>query len=668
MLIFILSCSDKNEIFVAPDGSDMNPGTKSRSLSSVYKALELVAKDNRDKIIYLREGTYYLDSTLPINRISNLVIRPYKNEKVIFTGAKKIRGFKRLHKKVPGFNRIQDSVRAHIYYVDLRSLGIHSYGQIKPRGFRRKIMPSGLMLYFNGHQMTIARWPNRGWLHIHHVPESLNGKGFAFAENRPSKWHQPDRIWMHGYWKWNWADAYVKIQRIDTVRKHIHIAEPQSPYPYTAGGRFYFFNILEELDTPGEWYLDRNRGILYFYPPSDLKETDEIYVSILDSFMIVMKDARHVRIENIGFMYANHGGVEILRGKNNLIKNCRFRHLNTLAVRIGKEKKNNKNDRINGNFGDAGNYNGITGCEISDCGEGGIMVGGGHRATLQAGNNYVENCKIYKTATWVKTYRPGIYVLGVGNRIARNEIYDLPHSAVLFKGNEHLIEYNNIYRVCTETADAGAIYTGRDWTGCGHVIRYNYIHDLRVNIKKSDENFTDVIGVYLDDFTSGIEVFGNIFYKAGRSLLIGGGRNNHVRNNIFIEGNPALHIDARGTGWGKRYFPVLIERYHLVDANRPRYSERYPFLKNLLEDQPEIPKYNCVETNVFCKGNWLELLDGLQDSIVCFRNNVVKKDSCDFFRINRNRIKIDFNSKIFPPGFERIPVERIGVNVKQKTY
>ena len=657
--------SQEKGIFVAPDGNDYNEGTISRPLASLHRAIQLVKKENTDKIIYFRQGTYKFNTRVLINNLSDVTIKAYQNEKVLFTGGEKISGFKPLDKNVPNYDKIKRRARRKVYYVNLKSQGITHFPRLKPRGFGRAIMPSGLMLYFNGQQMPLARWPNRKWMTIKDVPEELNGKGFVYKRSKPGKWSDVNHIWMHGYWKWNWADAYVKIKNIDKKKKQIIVEDPQSPYPYTRKRRYYYFNILEELDKPGEWYLDRSNGILYFYPPSEINADTEVYVTTLNVYMLMINNSRNIVVENIDFEYSNNGAVKILKGSGNLIKNCRFKNLNTVAVSIGTFKTGNKRYEVNSFFGDAGINNGISGCEISNCGEGGILLGGGDRRTLEKGSNFVENCNIYKTSEWVRTYRPGIHIFGVGNRVSHNEIHDLPHTAILFKGNDHLIEYNNIYQVCTETADAGAIYTGRDWTQTGTHIRYNYIHDLQGSIKNTGAGFNDVIGVYLDDFTSGITVFGNIFYEAGRSVLIGGGRNNTVKNNIFINGNPALHIDARGIDWAKKYFTlensILFKRYYAVEAGKPLYTEKYPFLKNILKDEPYLPKYNCIENNVFCKGEWRELLDGMDINLVCFKDNIIEKKNCDFYEINNNSIQINFNSSLFKPGFKKIPVEKIGV-------
>ena len=97
-----------------------------------------------------------------------------------------------------------------------------------------------------------------------------------------------------------------------------------------------------------------------------------------------------------------------------------------------------------------------------------------------------------------------------------------------------------------ETHDVGAFYLGRNYTERGNVVRYNYFHHLgREGVKAEDL----VQAVYLDDCASGTLVYGNVFYRAGRAAMIGGGRDNTIENNIFVECTPSVHVDARGLGW-----------------------------------------------------------------------------------------------------------------------
>jgi hypothetical protein len=121
-------------------------------------------------------------------------------------------------------------------------------------------------------------------------------------------------------------------------------------------------------------------------------------------------------------------------------------------------------------------------------------------------------------------------------------MHDARSGAIWFQGNNHLIQYNDIYNVCNATADAGAIYTGRDWSFQGNVIRYNFIHDL-------SSPFTNwqIFGVYLDDAASGITVTGNLFYNIhGYATMNGGGRDNVWTNNVVAECYGGHRADRRG--------------------------------------------------------------------------------------------------------------------------
>jgi parallel beta-helix repeat protein len=207
----------------------------------------------------------------------------------------------------------------------------------------------------------------------------------------------------------------------------------------------------------------------------------------------------------------------------------------------------------------------------------------------------------------------------VGNRVAENTIHDLPHFGIWLHGNEHVIERNEIHHVCLETNDAGAFYMGRDFSERGNVIRHNYFHDLGEG---------DLVqGVYLDDCASGTTVAGNVFIRAGRGIMIGGGRDNTVTDNFFESCRPAVHVDARGIGWASSWFddrdPTLFKRLTAVRHDRHPYSEAYPELVTLLDDRPAFPKGNRITGNTCVESRWLDLLDDLAEQDIEMTDNLI---------------------------------------------
>ena len=249
---------------------------------------------------------------------------------------------------------------------------------------------------------------------------------------------------------------------------------------------------------------------------------------------------------------------------------------------------------------------GITGSRIEGSGEGGVLLSAGDRGSLLSGELFVKNTIIEDFARLGRTYRPAIRLDGVGNLAVGNFIADAPHSAIQFTGNNHLIELNEITRVVTDTSDAGAIYTGRDWTAQGTVIRHNFLHDLR-----AAKGF-ETKGVYLDDFASGITIEGNLFLRVDQPVFIGGGRDNNVNRNVFLSASPGIAIDARGVTWAESGIKDPRSELRVAFAAVPTQSvvwrEQYPRLASLMSDDPGLPKRNVARGNLFCDSQPYHLL------------------------------------------------------------
>ena len=586
---------------------------------------------------FIRETSFELTAEDSGTAEAPVVYRGESTGAARVVGGRKISGFHPIIDEAQRA-RLQEPARENVLVVDLRDQGVTEFGEMSTRGFGRPIQAAGLELFFNGKAMTMARWPNEGFAKIAAVPAEPDAGRFTYSEDRPSTWKNTGDIWIHGYWTWDWAESYEHVKSINPETREIETHAPHGVYGYKEGKRYYALNVFEELDQPGEWYLDRAAGLLYFWPPATL-ENAEVIVSTLAKPMIVANGLEHARFQNLSLECGRDSGIVLNNSRNVIVENSVIANFGTVGV------------IVDGTAADTGVF--VQGCDLYGLGEGGISLAGGERKTLRSGGNAVVGNRIHDFSRWVYTYRPGVSLSGVGNRVANNEIYDAPHSAIIFGGNEHAIEYNDIHHICMDTHDAGAIYMGRDWTQRGNRIQFNYLHELGAG---------DVNAVYLDDWSSGTIVYGNVCVRAGRGVLLGGGRDNLIENNLFIECRPGIHIDARGLGWAKNYFDgtttTLFDRFKDMNAAEPPYSDKYPELKVLLSDEPAIAKGNRVISNVNFGGRWLDLLDGMNDKIIEFSNNWTDGDP-GFEDASKGLLKAD--SPVFKLGFKPLPYGQIGL-------
>lgn len=210
------------------------------------------------------------------------------------------------------------------------------------------------------------------------------------------------------------------------------------------------YNLLCEIDEPGEWYLDRENARLYLYPEKDISECG-IELAMQTKPLVAMEGVSYVNWQGITFDKSNGHGVSMMDCDHVEVAGCTFRDLGQRAVCIGDPNESDINEGAHG-----GHDNTILSCDVVRTGQGGIFVGGGNRYALTPGNNRVINCDISDFATIKRTYSPAIELAGCGNAAERNEIYNAPHLAIQFKGNDMLIYGNDIHNVCYETADCGA--------------------------------------------------------------------------------------------------------------------------------------------------------------------------------------------------------------------
>ncbi|OGV63798.1 MAG: hypothetical protein A3K19_14025 [Lentisphaerae bacterium RIFOXYB12_FULL_65_16] len=516
--------------------------------------------------VCIRDGIYELPHTLQLGPGDSgtaefpITYRAYKRERPVIIGGRKITGWK--------------PYKGEIVQADV---GAQGFNDIYFRQF-----------FFNGKRQILARYPNYdptdpvagGWTYMDGklVPmykniDNENRRTFQYKPGDVHDWAHPEEAEVFVFPRYNWWNNIIRIAAIDRQKRMITLTGDAS-YGNRPNDRYYFRNLLEELDAPGEWYLDQRTWTLYFWPPSDVAK-GVAYAPALQT-LVEFKEAAHVTFRGLTLECADGTAVILQKCQNCLVAACTVRNAGSraeggesgIAIRGGKN-------------------NGAIGSDVYEVGSNAISLDGGDFNTLEPAGNFADNNYIHHVGVFYKQ-GVGVSVGGVGNRVAHNLIHDCPRFGIVWGGNDHLFEYNHIRHCTLETADTGAIYSWQvDWTKRGTVMRYNYLHDI-IGFGQEHGKWTYPHmnwGIYLDDGTCGTHLYGNV---VARTILGGvhyhGGRDNVVENNILIDGRDS-QVQFSGYVAGGHPVPMMTETWNKFSGT-PVYEKYpgYPELKKSLDD------------------------------------------------------------------------------------
>ncbi|MFO1051440.1 MAG: right-handed parallel beta-helix repeat-containing protein [Planctomycetota bacterium] len=531
-----------------------------------------------------------------------------------------------------------DAARDAVIAVDLRALGVDP-GPIEVRGMGLPSRPAPLEPLWSGRVLQMARWPDDGFAGIGRVvdpgdkdADSGHGATFAFDDARVENWASEQGLMVLAYPCYDWADALVPLAKVDVAAHTLSFGAGHG-YGVREGGRFAVLNALCDLHRPGTYRLDLARGELLLWPPANSERGDELLVSVLRDALLHVDGASHVEIEGLDIGATRGVGVRVDGGEDVRLIDCSIRATGSHGAVL------------------RGTRHLVHGCAFGTNGASGVTLEGGDRRTLTPGGHVVEDCLFIGFARLERTYRPGVAIQGVGQIVRHNLFVDAPHCAILFSGNEHRIEDNEIHDVLRECGDCGAIYCGRDWAMHGTVIRHNHIHDL----PGSTERYQNAI--YLDDMASGITVEGNVVERCNLGMLIGGGRDVKVINNLFVDCKEGIRFDARGTTWMAKDIAdpatsTLHQRLREIPFDQEPWASRYPQVKLTLTESFGRPLGSRVVGNAF------------------YRTPFGRVDDKDLVLVENNR---SFDRRlVLPstpdaeldvpeiPGFARIPIGGVG--------
>jgi|GEM_PF-1358801 len=661
--ITIIGNATGTELYLSPTGNDGNSGSINNPLRTLQAVVDVINTNYTNKTgaddkvtVFFREGDYYINDAITITgngflgkKESPVVFMSYPGETATFIGGGKIDiSSAATVTDQTALNRLPQTAVPQVKQINLAAQGISGLDAIHKITFATDTSADAQLIY-NDNLLARSRWPNTGYAAVGTVIDAgrvnpSGGMTFTSGSANLGKWVTADNGWVKGYWGNGWSVDSLKIKTVDAINGYISTSV-SSTYEVKTGQKFFAYNLLEEMDAPGEWYVDSSTNNLYLYPPAGFSTDGTMIATSLNEPIITLLNTSNVEIKDVAFIGGRDKAIYINGGSSNKIESCSISKFGKYGVEIENSYRS-----------------GVKSCEIFEMGAGGIKINAGDRNTLSAGNCYAENNRIHDFEQTFNTYQGAVVLGGVGNKAVNNKIFNAPHLAIQFYGNDHLIEYNELYNLLNETKDAGAIYCLRDWAGRGNVIRYNYLHDITGE---------ETNGIYLDDMFSGANVYGNIMYNVSRGIQVGGGRSNVVTNNIIaLSDNSAkssIYADARGLEWSS----VGNEIYSNL-AKVPYTSEawsKYTNMVNLMEDEPLAPKYNVIMNNVLYKHKSMSITPNfLGYSNV--NNNIAVSNSEIFTDESNMNLTLSENSIVYNllPGFKPIPFQNIGLykNVKTK--
>ncbi len=479
-------------------------------------------------------------------------------------------------------------------------------GELKPWPDAYRGMPPAPWLYQDGEPLEIARWPDKDWTSFTNVVDSgltsdpknefADRPGTFYLEGAPNAhlWNLDEGVWTDGYWKHDWDEEIMRLAAYDPVKQtatHRKIHKWGLLGKGTCGmkgRRFKVVNVAAELDSPGEWWLDRAKKRLYFMPVPG-KEAMPVVLAAGAPTFVRFDGVSGISFEDVDFEYSHGsapGAVVAAKSSHVTLRGCSFENFGGVALSID------------------GMDNLVTGCRFAKIGSSAVTIAGGDRRNILNGCNMLEKSDVSRFGRFSRT-ACGVRVGGCGNAVRNCEIHHGAAQSLCFGGNEHLFADNDFHHVLLEACDAGAVYSGYDTSSLGNLLFANFTHELG-----DDPKFWPYRnGFYFDDCDWGDAAIGNRFLHTGPALFIGGGNMHSFHNNLVVDALTALHIDNRGWDWERR-----LKGSFLADKAGHSWAEQklmpfnyreapwhvaYPEAAVLVDDRPKIPHSNPVTGNLF---------------------------------------------------------------------
>jgi hypothetical protein len=502
-------------IHVSPIGDDTNPGTAEKPVARLERAVALARAlpPGAPRHIVLGAGDY-LDASVSLTaQDSNLTIESAPGGRAKLVGGVRLSGWAKEGERFWSAPLPSDRT------WDVRLLQVN--GRFCPRA---RFPEEGTLTHLTRFDVPWMSSTGGGWKRKPTASELTTMKvkpgdlpaGLDLKNAEVTVFHM-------------WDESVAGLTRLDADTSTLTLAPPLGHPPGAFGVQKYcFWNIKEGMTRPGQWYFDRGRGRIVYWPLAgeDMGRVTAVVPtrrSVIRASGVSNLTLRNLDIEVTtvplitgGFgATAFDGAVQLERADGALLEGL---HVAYVAGQGIKARGRQKPIRV-------------VRSEVSSCGAGGVY--------LWSEGGLVENTLIHDVGLMYPSAL-GITGGGKGARLAHNEIHDTTYSAVAFSGEDIVMEHNLLYHCMKVLHDGAAIYT---FASKNTRISDNVARDI------VDTGGYGASAYYLDERSEGCVVERNIAIDVVRPSHNHMARNNTIRDNVFINHGDMTITLPRSSGF-----------------------------------------------------------------------------------------------------------------------
>ncbi len=466
---------------VSPNGSDTGAGTAAAPFATLARARDAIGKSGQAGkqaiTVHLADGTYFLGETFTLKPQDSgsaeapITYRAATEDKAILSGA-----------------------------VELKGLKWQAHG----KGIHKAVVPAGLTkrcaldeLWIGEMKLDMARYPNRS---EHHVFGGVTN--LKVLNTRAKSYRHPETGFVHALHRNHWGSVHYHITGGGDDGLQLAGGWQQNRHRQLNASNVMIENVFEELDHPGEWFLDRQAGVLYVFPPAGV-DLDAAVLHATNLRELISfegsraEPVRHVNIAGIQFRHARrlfHAGEKawepLVRGdwsvvrsaavlmtgtEHCTVKDCHFNATGGNGVFFNNyNRKSAVIDSLFERLGDSavcfvGNY----ACARSNpiCYDRSLPQSEMDLTPGPKGEDYpagcsMDGCLVFAIGRVGKQTAGAFISMAKDIAVRRNTIYHVPRSGITVNDGcwgGHVIEHNDVFDTVIETGDHGPFNSwGRD--------------------------------------------------------------------------------------------------------------------------------------------------------------------------------------------------------------